>query len=199
VVSLVDTPYDWDDYRSDFIPSEAYRLQEVALETLLSALPPPATVLEVGPGFGRVTKILTQLWPKAKFALADLSEAAIEQTSAACPEVDFSMAVGRLQDDRLFPPATFDLVVAIEVLLHIPPGAATAQRAVNNTLSYLKPKTGVLITCDWTQPLPEAVPIRRDNFCHDYPTLFDHARPAAILVSATPVGLQTIYLVKRTH
>jgi SAM-dependent methyltransferase len=185
-------------------------------------------VLEVGPGFGRVTKILTQLWPSednanqppTKFAIADLSEAAIEQTSAACPQIDFAYEVLPLPDGlasrRPFPSRTFDLVVAVEVLLHIPP--SSVQQAVNHLLSCLKPArqptrahgvspaattlakgqgSGVLITCDWTQPLPSSTPIRNQNFCHDYQDLFAHSKLPATIVAAVPTGLQTIFVVTR--
>jgi SAM-dependent methyltransferase len=231
--SGVADPYDWDDYQSDWKPSAAYEAQEAALLSILTVLdPPPKTVLEVGPGFGRVTKILTQLWPATdthldtgthgasdvEFYLTDLSKAAIEQASTACSTTFFRYEVGRLEDHRLFSGKTFDLVVAIEVLLHIPPGSrhgdsqhgdsrhgdsANVQRAVNNLLAYVKPKTGALITCDWTQALPPRRdgtphPIRRDNFLHDYPALLAHARPEATLVAAVPTGLQTIFVIRRS-
>lgn len=193
----VDLPYDWDDYRSDFHSSPAYAAQESALLEILTSLSPPKSVLEVGPGLGRVTKILTQLWPSkvndhpTKFYLSDLSEPAIEQASAACSEVDFTYHIGRLQDARPFPKQTFDLVLAIEVLMHISP--SEVGRAISNLLSAVVQPNGILVTCDWTQVLPSTVPIRTQNFCHDYSALF--SRLKATILTSTPVGLQTIFLV----
>jgi SAM-dependent methyltransferase len=204
----VDAPYDWSDYRSDFVPSPAYEAQEAALRDLLVNLR-PESVLEVGPGFGRITQILTQLWPSegTKFAIADLSEAAIEQTSAACPQIDFAYEVlpspGGLASRRPFPRRTFDLVVAVEVLLHIPP--SSVQQAVNHLAQAVSSSPGSgLITCDWTQPLPprpdgSPTPIRQDNYCHDYPALFKAAHPALELLHSVPTanGLQTIFVTRR--
>ena len=215
----VGKPYDWDNYRSDFHSSPAYEQQETQLLKILGTLyskqrsgpaPYPKSILEVGPGFGRITSHLVNLFPKALFALSDLSESAIEETSAALPQISFACATGPLQSMNLrhaFPitldidhqskegdrAGGFDLVVAIEVLLHIPSEEVSA--AIYNLLTALAP-TGVLITCDWTKALP-GVAIRNQNFRHDYHALFAAASPPNAILTEVPTGLQTIYVVQR--
>lgn len=215
---VVDQPYNWDDYRSDFKPGLAYELQEAAFSSILPKVLTSlgvASVLEVGPGFGRITRLLLAAYPSppATYALSDLSEAALIETSEAFPKVDFSLYVGPLQNARPFPRRVFDLVVAIEVLMHIPPDKV--DRAVDHLLASVRPRTanhpgGVLITCDWTEALPllsngTEHPIRTSNHRHNYPRLFKesgatsghtHTHTHAVnLLAIQPVGLQTLYAV----
>lgn len=201
-------PFDWDHYEDEFRHNSAYALQEQALEEVFSTIQPdPTTVLEVGPGFGRITKYLVALWPEAKFALFDISEAAIEKTSLAIPDIDFAMAVGELQAQQYLPrhfpliwPDTgrvdeafgFDLVVCAEVMLHIPPNEV--EFAARNLLAAVKPYGGHLITCDWTEALSPDREIRVQNYRHDYPRLFNYI--GAKVIDYRRVGLQTIFVVQ---
>lgn len=211
-------PYNWDRYE-DYFPADsspAYVDQEQALQEVLGQQYPskdlsPRSILEVGPGLGRITKILVDQWPSAHFSLADISEAAIEKTSTALPSVDFSYAVGPLQTTNLaaklgkvkgrsdLEQDGFDLIVAFEVLMHIPPTDLPA--ALKNLLASLAlTPAGVLLTCDWTEPLPEVAPntpplIRADNFRHSYPEAF--ASAGAQVVASRVTGLQTIFTVRR--
>jgi 2-polyprenyl-3-methyl-5-hydroxy-6-metoxy-1,4-benzoquinol methylase len=132
-----------------------------------------------------------------------VSEAAIEQTSQSLPQVDFAYHVGPLQrpNRRPFPKAQFDLIVAIEVLMHIPPTEVLS--AINNLVGSLRPPTpttpgGHLITCDWSQHLKASTPIRNQNFCHAYPALFSSAKIPVHIERIQPIGLQTLFVVTRT-
>jgi hypothetical protein len=198
--SNLNTPNDWDNYEDEFIPGPAYEHQEEALsEVFASFQPDPASVLEVGPGLGRITKLATGMWPQAEFCLFDLSKAAIEKTSLALPDVDFVSVTGNIAIAGALAlpslPKRFDLVIAVEVLLHIHPSLVST--AVSNLLTATRVGC-YLVTCDWTERLappnqPER-PIRVGNYRHDYPSLF-HAAGASIIESRR-TGLQTIYLVQ---
>jgi SAM-dependent methyltransferase len=275
----VDLPYDWDNYRSDFRPSPAYVAQEQALaaqvgSALLALAPKPASksasgpsepssgpatlrgpapirVLEVGPGFGRITSLVLAVaadldldldLDRLSYSALDVSQAALDLSQATAQGAnpafrfdrtwvaDLSDPVGPSQSHQspwlpASPAVAFDLVLAIEVLLHIPPtevqqttgsgsGSGSGcpvqqaiitegcpvQQAISNLLSAVKP-TGTLITCDWTEPLPlrpdgSPAPIRNQNYRHDYALLFSTSTPQGRIIKAKQVGLQTIYVVK---
>jgi len=208
---MIDKPYDWDHYEDEWYNSPTYATQERELQGHFEGLK-PKTVLEVGPGLGRVTKILVDMYPRARFALADLSTVAIEKTSRALPDVDFSMSVGPLQAVGQLNPLSlghfpslldgapgFDLVVAVEVLMHIHPDLVP--RAIANLLGALSTAQsahGILITCDWTESLPTSggipTPVRNSNYRHDYLDLFRLA--GAKFGSRKVVGLQSIFVVQ---
>lgn len=193
-MSGADVPYDWDRYELDFRPSPAYAAQAEAVGWVLTLLEgDPAAILEVGPGLGRITRLLTERWPRAEFGLWDVSEAAIEKTSAAIPTVQFTYGLGEIQRAShllsWFPfvaPGGFDLVVAVEVLMHVPPDEVEA--AIGNLLRAIRPG-GYLLSCDWTQPTNR--PVRVSNYCHDYAQLYGKR-----LVAAHPTGAQTVFLVR---
>ena len=208
---MIDKPYDWDHYEDEWYNSPTYATQERELQEHFEGLK-PKTVLEVGPGLGRVTKILVDMYPRAQFALADLSAAAITKTSEAIPDVDFSISVGSLQAAPPHNPVAlanfplllagasgFDLVVAVEVLMHIHPDLVP--RAIANLLGALsttRSAHGILITCDWTESLPTSggipTPVRNSNYRHDYLDLFRLA--GAKFGSRKVVGLQSIFVVQ---
>jgi len=76
------------------------------------------------------------------------------------------------------PLRAWDLVVAVEVLMHIPP--STIQAAV----TALRRASRILVTVDWTVPRDAVAP---HCFLHDYPAL------VGVPVEAVRVGAQTLY------
>jgi SAM-dependent methyltransferase len=142
------------------------------------------TVIDVGCGQGRLASFLLDAMPQARYSGLDLGQAQLDGTRAIRPEGTFYLS--RLQDfdvslrRDLNMPMEWDLVIASEVLLHIPP--TDIQRACHNLLSM----TGkYLITVDWTQPV--SGPIAEWNWLHDYDKLL---KPDVEIVS----GLQSIFL-----
>jgi len=190
-------PYDWDDYEAYFRDKPAYHSQEEALMAILSELS-FESVFEVGPGFGRITALILNQWPAVAqdYTLLDISEAMIEATSKNLPTVDFLYFIGSISvplDAGIWAspqlPIKADLVLAVEVLMHIHPNEI--MQAVDNLLGAIS-DNGCLVTVDWTVPRPNE-PFGQ-NWRHDYPNLFLAA--GARTIQATLVGLQTIYVVE---
>lgn len=134
------------------------------------------SVLDVGCGQGRLADFLERELPQAKYSGMDLGEAQIKGTRGVRPDGEFFLA--RLQD--FTPDRQWDLVLASEVLLHIPPDdiEAACRNLLNVTGKYL-------VTVDWTQPVDG--PIAHWNWLHDYDQLL---APDVEIV----VGLQSIFL-----
>lgn len=85
------------------------------LDSLVPALP-PQRVLEVGVGEGEVTGRLRQRWPQAAFVGVDLPD---PELAGEWHERSITAMFGDVVT-LPFPDATFDLVLAIEVLEHVP-------------------------------------------------------------------------------
>ena len=93
----------------------AYLLTAAAIKRLLKNVPPPARVLEVGPGPGTWTKILLELWPEAKFDLVDISSAMLAEAKLALPktrvkliEADFTTYKSAAPYDFFFSSRAFE-------------------------------------------------------------------------------------------
>lgn len=177
-------PYDWEHPDRDFASHPAYAAQEEALREVFGTFD-PRTILEVGPGTGRITRMALERWPFATYSAADIALAPLAEAHRLTGGLSHEYhgpieAAGALSD------WTFDLVIAVEVLMHVPP--REVKRAVRNLVHA----GAYLITCDWTQPLGDR-PVRVQNFRHDYTKLYAGAE----IVRAIPTGLQTIYAVRK--
>jgi SAM-dependent methyltransferase len=150
-------------------PAEFHRLQERFLLDLLrrSGLP-MRRVLEIGCGFGRITKRLAETWPEAELTALDLSPeqlANARRTCGNCPTVSFRQY--DFYSGQPLPGGDYDAVVAIEVFLHHPPGF------VVQLFQRLAGAARHIVSIDWSEdwpgPLPEHV------WVHDYQKLFAEA------------------------
>lgn len=157
--------------------SPEHRLVDSILTASLPELEPIKDVLDIGCGRGRIARILQTALPDVAYTGMDIGDAQIAHTMTVRPDGEFYLS--RLQD--FDPLRDWDLVIASEVLMHIPPDDIYA---VADKLKGLARKWIVLV--EWTQPVPE--PIAPWNWLYDYPTLF--GEPA----QAIPVAQQTIFL-----
>ncbi|HEX5013011.1 MAG TPA: class I SAM-dependent methyltransferase [Candidatus Limnocylindrales bacterium] len=175
-------------YEAKFV-AEAYRDQEAALLDLVRALPVTGlSVLEVGCGFGRIGALIEGLSPEVEYTGVDLSPAMLE---SARPRIRGELVESSILDFQAHG-RKWDVVLAVEVLMHIPPDelAPTVRKLLRLT-------GGHLVTVDWTTPLPRKRTAAH-NFLHDYSVLADVTVPALgwptpRTVERIPVGLQTIH------
>jgi trans-aconitate methyltransferase len=181
---VLTTPYDplayWrargETYEAEFDPA-FYADQEAALWAMLRALPQPASVLDVGCGFGRIGRLVAELWPTAPYTGIDVSPHMLRSARLRLP-------LGLFREQSLEEvKGRWSLVLAIEVLMHVPPPAFP--RAVEKLLSITSDD---LVTCDWTQPGSDVT--QRQNFLHDYARAFGDR-----IVTVQTVGLQAVYRV----
>lgn len=164
-------------YESRFVLAR-YAAQEAALVGVLDKLE-FSTVLEVGCGFGRIGALVKSLRPDCEYTGIDISPDLINSARTRVPDGEFYGVT--LAD---FDPGgrTFDLVIAAEVLMHIP------HRSVGRAIDKLRALASrYVVTVDWTAPTEGRV--GRHNFRHDYRMLGATVR--------IPVGLQTIHVVTK--
>ena len=143
----------------------AHRRQKDAIDTALAIAveEPPGTILEVGPGRGRIRHLLRSTFPLAQYTGIDVNPAlAVEEFIHG--------AIQDLKTDR-----QWDLVVASEVLMHIPPeevelAAEAMMRAANDYILIAEWSPEVMKVPDVIGPL---------NWPHDYLSLFGTACYAA--------------------
>lgn len=229
----------------------AYEAQEAAILKILKEIYGPSRapkaprvysdhvlfrrILEVGPGFGRITNLVMDQWPAFRhrapskgdalpYYALDVTEKGLDVCEEATQRPFTRRLVASIADPLLVEPnrlsfggppispapiGTVDLVLAIEVLLHVPPKEVDV--AVYNLLAAAaygaipsgRPVSRV-VTCDWThhandRSMTDAADFEaranvNGNWRHDYPALFLAA--GARVISATRVGLQTIYVVQ---
>lgn len=147
-------------YEAAFPNSPKYLAQEQALAAVLEPLP-FHTVLEVGCGFGRIGQLVQALRPSALYSGVDISP---DQVAAAARRLpDANLLVTPFLDfdtDR-----QWDLVLAVEFLMHVPPEQLGATMAKLGRLT-----AGHLVTLDWNQPIDSEV--SPHNWCHDYTRWF---------------------------
>ena len=138
-------------------------LKELTL--LVDELEGITSVLDVGCGQGRLAHWLKDVLPDAFYAGLDLGTPQLTGTKLVRPDGEFFLADIRDPLPEELQGRQWDLVLASEVLLHVPP--AEIQAAVDN-LKLLAGK--YLLTVDWSQPIGSVKPAPW-NWLHDYETL----------------------------
>lgn len=157
---------------------ERFVAQEAAFVDLISGLT-AGSVLDVGCGPGRLGTLVHGVFPDVLYTGIDVSPAVLRMAAVRLPHAEFHEAsLFDFETDR-----RFDLVVASELLMHVPPAALDDAVARLAALSRRW-----VLTIDWTEPITDAT--ASHNFLHDYRAAFAGLR----LIEARSVGVQTLHL-----
>jgi SAM-dependent methyltransferase len=134
-------------YVHENLPQEFHRLQEKFLIDILRASQISlASILEIGCGFGRITRLLAELSSDTKIIALDLSPEQLENARKYCAgKANVTFQQYDLYSDEPFPGDNYDAAVAIEVFLHHP------RPVVLKLFQKLAKVCGHLINIDWSE------------------------------------------------
>ena len=135
-------------------------VQEKLLSETISSLA-PKTVLEVGCGWGRMTRIVARLPTIERYDAIDISPERITEAETHISGVSFK-AVDFMEDQRK---DKYDLVFASEVLMHVPPNL------IYNFMRKMREMSNrYVVSLDYrTEKYPH---LWAHNFNHDYRRLY---------------------------
>ncbi len=170
---------DHQDHQSQFVYSDVFKEQEERLIATLETLE-FASILEVGCGWGRITKLVHERWPDVPYTATDLSVDRIKAAAKHIKGVKFEAeSISDLDSRR-----RYDLVLGVETLMHVPPSliSESIEKLCRLSRRYV-------VNLDWNTRLSQV--IAAHNFIHDYRKLYGER-----LVSEEQIGLQAIYVAK---
>ena len=156
-------------YKQEFQYNKKFKLQEQMLIDYLKKQVSFSTVLEVGCGFGRITKLLLSNFPEiTEYVAVDLSPEQIENAKKYVLGVDKRTALKFIVSDiqSLQLDSKYDLVIAPEVLLHILPSE------IKDVIARLEGwSKRDIVNIDWYE---EVVPRKAapHNFIHQYEEIY---------------------------
>jgi cyclopropane fatty-acyl-phospholipid synthase-like methyltransferase len=154
----------WEDEGRTNTTQPLNREHHIQLPAIISAVKRinPKSILEIGAGWGRITKVV-RLVSDAEYLALDLSYDRLAMID--------DKTVGRKVADFMdfYPEKQYDLIIAVEVLLHIPPDIL--ERFVEKMKMYGKN----IITLDYDPKEPRDIIVAEHNFLHDYDKLFPNA------------------------
>jgi SAM-dependent methyltransferase len=156
-------------YRQEFRYNKKFKLQEQKIVEYLKKNTFFSTVLEVGCGFGRITKIILSNFPEiTEYIAVDLSPHQIENARNYIMGSDKSGVVRFIVSDiqSLEMNSKYDLVIAPEVLLHILP--SEIKGVLVKMVGWSKKN---VVNIDWYE---DVVPRKAapHNFIHEYEKLY---------------------------
>ncbi len=156
-------------YSREAFPQKHFALQESAIVEALRSRR-GQSVLEVGCGFGRITRLVLEQIPGiTRYVASDLSADQIDAARTYVgerPGLEF-----RVSDIQSLPEGErFDVVLASEVLLHVPPTDIVT--VIGCLLGHAQRH---LVHIDWWQGSDFQASSRQTspwNFHHDYPAIY---------------------------
>lgn len=153
-------------FREERLALEYHRVQERFLfDVLRESQVPFRRILELGCGFGRITKLLAEQFPQASITALDLSPDQLANARAYCSGLDnIAFAQYDFYSGKPFPGLDYDLVVAIEVFLHHP------VHIIRGLLGKLSSITQLVVNIDWSEEWRWKTP--EHVWIHDYPALY---------------------------
>src|SRR5260221_4023539 len=173
-------------YFCENLPREFHRLQEqFLLDILQRSGILMDNILELGCGFGRITKLLSGTFPKARIAALDLSPDQLENARRFCganPNISFHRY--DFYSGEPFPGAGHDTAIGVEVLLHHP------RAVVRSLFERLSGVCKHIVNLDWSEDW--SWPTAEHVWVHDYPSIYSDAglRCATFVLPKKIEGMQ---------
>jgi SAM-dependent methyltransferase len=170
-------------YKQEFQYNKKFKLQEQMLIDYLKKQVSFSTVLEVGCGFGRITKLLLSNFPEiTEYVAVDLSPEQIENAKKYVLGVDKRTALRFIVSDiqSLELDSKYELVIAPEVLLHILPSE------IKDVIARLEGwSKRNIVNLDWYE---EVVPRKAapHNFIHQYEEIY-RQMPRVASITRIPI------------
>jgi len=153
-------------YIAEDFPAEYHRLQErFLIDTLKATGVSFQRILDLGCGFGRITRVLADHFPDATITAVDLSGEQLENARRYC-EGRSNIVFAPYDFYSVFPlpGGSHDLAVAVEVFLHHP--ASFLQQFLQRITAACQYIVNIDWSEDWPWPRPEHV------WIHDYSVLY---------------------------
>ena len=167
-------------YKDQFKRDPEKQLQEEMLLDYLKSINHFRTVLEVGCGFGRISKIILSNFPEIEeYVAVDMSPDQLEHAKRYVNSEKISFIESDIQSLQV--DKKYDLVIAVSVLLHVLPSDVDTVVAKLVTLSKKH-----VVNVDYYEegPAPQVAP---HNFMHDYGTLYK-SLPSVNRVRRVPIA-----------
>lgn len=148
---------------------EYHRVQERFLfDVLREGRLPMKKIVEVGCGFGRVTRLLAENFPTAQITALDLSPDQLANASEYCAgHANIVFTPYDFYSGEPIPAAGCDCAFAIEVFLHHP------ETVIRALIGRLKASSEYVVNIDWSEPWPAKTP--EHVWIHDYAKLYAEA------------------------
>jgi SAM-dependent methyltransferase len=156
-------------YKQEFRYNRKFKLQEQKLVEYLKKNISFSTVLEVGCGFGRITKIILSNFPDVtEYVAVDLSPDQIENARNYVMGSDKNGVLKFIESDiqSLEMNSQYDLVIAPEVLLHILP--SEIKGVLVKMVGWSRKN---VLNIDWYEDAPPRK-VAPHNFIHEYERLY---------------------------
>jgi len=156
-------------YIREGLPDDFHRLQERFLLHLLRASGMPLDrILEIGCGFGRVTRLLAESFPNSQITALDLSPDQLENARRYCgqnPNLSFQQY--DFYSGAPLPSGECDAIIAVEVFLHHP------RPVICGLADKLSGVARHIVNLDWSEDWPWKTP--EHVWVHDYRALYADA------------------------
>jgi 2-polyprenyl-3-methyl-5-hydroxy-6-metoxy-1,4-benzoquinol methylase len=157
-----------------------FRIQEKALVEYLSKLE-FSSVLEIGCGFGRITKLMINNFPNIKsYSAIDISPDNISKTKKLFDSQKINFQVSTIQNYN--PSEKYDLVLSVYVLMHVPPKEIeqVIKKSVNLSQKHV-------VNVDWFEQQKSNIHLGH-NFIHNYDEIYEK-NPSNLKVKQVPIGM----------
>ncbi len=167
-------------YKDQFKHDPEKQLQEEALIDYLKTIDPPfQTILEVGCGFGRISKLILSNFPGVQEYLAvDISPDQLENARRYVNSDKIRFRESDIQSLQL--DKKYDLVIAVSVLLHILP--SEIDQVVSKLVSFSRMH---VVNVDYYEN-NKPKQIAPHNFMHEYVAIYQ-SLPSVKSVKRIPI------------